>query len=235
MTIPWLTDDPRLFPPVTTALTEPDGLLAVGGDLSPERLLNAYCHGVFPWFNDDDPILWWSPDPRAVLIPGDIHGSKSLKKFIRKTAPKVSFDQCFDRVIGHCRGLREHCEGTWITDGMEQAYNALHQMGCAHSVEVWLDGELIGGLYGISIGKVFFGESMFSLAPNGSKIAALALAQRLNDEGFALIDCQVESEHILSLGAKIIPRADFIQQITAAITISSQMHWPQLASVFEFK
>ncbi|KZY66859.1 leucyl/phenylalanyl-tRNA--protein transferase [Oleiphilus sp. HI0068] len=205
---PWLdaNDD---FPPIEQALRDPDGLLAAGGDLSPERLIHAYSRGIFPWFSDDQPILWWSPDPRCVVIPDEVHISKSLKKHIRQKQPRLSFDQAFPEVIRHCARLDSE-EGTWITEEMEEAYYALHELGVAHSVEVWENEELVGGLYGLAIGCCFFGESMFSLKPNASKVAFACLSQQLHKWGYAIIDCQVENPHLLTLGAKCIDRSDFL-------------------------
>ena len=206
--LPWLeaNDD---FPPVSLALSEPDGLLAAGGDLSPERLIRAYSKGIFPWYSEDQPILWWSPNPRCIVIPNEVHVSKSLKKHIRQKKPSLSFDRCFLEVIRHCARLDSN-EGTWITEEMEEAYYTLHQLNIAHSVEVWEEGELVGGLYGLAIGRCFFGESMFSLKPNASKIALAGLGRQLHAWDYAVIDCQVENPHLLSLGAKCIDRKDFL-------------------------
>lgn len=216
--IPWLEDEPEddgeyWFPAIEDALTEPDGLLAAGGDLSPERLISAYKRGIFPWFDDHQPFLWWSPSPRCVMFPEEIHISKSLAKTIRKNRFEVSFDRDFNAVICACSDTRAEREGTWITEEMIDAYCELHQLGIAHSVECWLDGELVGGLYGLSIGKIFFGESMFSTASDASKVAYVALAKQLQAWDFALIDCQVSNSHLLSLGAKTIGRADFKQYL----------------------
>jgi len=205
--IPWLDSQPD-FPPVESALTEPNGLLAAGGDLNPVRLINAYRQGVFPWFSEHQPILWWSPDPRCVLFPNQVHISRSLRKHIRKHQPQVSFDTSFARVIHHCASERED-DGTWITEDMEAAYIELHERGVAHSIEVWQQDQLIGGLYGLAIGRCFFGESMFSLKANASKVAFTALARQLDRWEFAVIDCQVENPHLFSLGAELIDRQDF--------------------------
>ena len=206
--LPWLETDED-FPPVEQALRDPDGLLAAGGDLSPERLVHAYSKGIFPWFSEDQPILWWSPDPRCVIFPNEVHISKSLKKHIRQKKPELSFNKAFPKVIRHCARW-ESDEGTWITEEMEEAYFNLHQLGFAHSVEVWEDNKLVGGLYGIAIGRCFFGESMFSLKPNASKVAFVALSQQLQQWGYTIIDCQVENPHLLTLGAKCIDRKDFL-------------------------
>lgn len=215
MTAPYLLSDPNniQFPDVELALTEPDGLLAVGGDLSVARLKNAYQHGVFPWYSDDQPILWWSPDPRMVLPPENIKISRSLAKTIRQNKFKVTFDTNFQRVITACSEPRLHQDGTWIIDEMIEAYISFHEAGYAHSVECWLGDELVGGLYGIAIGKVFFGESMFSRVTDASKIAFVYLARQLQRRGFVLIDCQVYTSHLESLGATLIPRKTFIQML----------------------
>lgn len=209
----WISEnEPSLsFPPVDLALDDPNGLLAVGGDLSPNRLISAYRHGVFPWFNDDQPILWWSPNPRAVLFPDQLHISRSLKKQIKKTAFDITFDQNFEAVIKACAAPRYGEPGTWITADMHDAYLTLHQLGIAHSVEAWQGDTLVGGLYGLSIGRVFFGESMFSHVSNASKIAFVYLVKQLQRWQFALIDCQVGSEHLRSLGATDIERNSFIE------------------------
>ncbi len=192
------------------ALREPDGLLAAGGDLSVKRLLCAYRRGIFPWYEEDQPILWWSPDPRLVLIPGSEHCSSSMRKFMRRMPWTITFDRRFDDVIRSCASARPRAAGTWITIAMQQAYGGLHRAGFAHSIEVNDDeGCLIGGLYGVSIGRVFFGESMFSRRSNASKVAFIALSRWLRQQGFALLDCQVSNPHLLTLGAKEIPREDF--------------------------
>lgn len=209
MQLPWLSDHSVQFPPVESALEEPDGLLAVGGDLSPARLLAAYQLGIFPWYEDPQPILWWSPNPRAVIQPDKLHISRSLHKTLKKSPFAITFDQAFERVIEHCAELDDKRDGTWIGDDMMDAYTALHQKGWAHSVEAWQGEELVGGLYGIGIGRVFFGESMFSRVSNASKIAFVHLAGQLSQWGFKLIDCQVHSPHIASLGAEMMDRALF--------------------------
>ena len=207
--IPWLDMDCLEFPPTQQALEDPNGLLAVGGDLSPERILQAYRLGIFPWFDDSQPILWWSPNPRAVLFPHKHHISKSLQKRMRQLPFCVTSDQCFADVIRACAAPRARATGTWITAEMETAYLNLHQRGYAHSIETWLDGVLVGGLYGIAIGKVFYGESMFSRATDASKVAFYVLVEHLKSQGFRLIDCQVPNDHLLSLGAELIPRDEF--------------------------
>ncbi len=197
------------FPDPETAQEEPNGLLAVGGCLSQERLLNAYRQGIFPWFGEEEPILWWSPNPRLVLRPETLKVSKSLRKTLKKELFQVTFDQAFSAVIEQCSQPREDGNGTWITNDMKQAYQQLHQAGHAHSVEAWQDGELVGGLYGIAMGGVFFGESMFSRTSNASKVAFVTLVNRLKQAGYQLIDCQVRTEHLVSLGAEEIPRKMF--------------------------
>ncbi|MBP6808669.1 MAG: leucyl/phenylalanyl-tRNA--protein transferase [Chromatiaceae bacterium] len=197
------------FPDVSLAEREPDGLLAIGGDLDPRRLLNAYRHGIFPWFSAGDPILWWSPDPRTVLLPNRVHISRSLAKTLRRGHFQITLDQAFHQVIGACAGLRRHGNGTWLVPMMIRAYQRLHRAGWAHSVEVWQDGDLVGGLYGVSLGRVFFGESMFSLVSDASKVALVHLCRTLEDRGYGLIDCQMATDHLLSLGALQIPRAAF--------------------------
>lgn len=209
----WLSQDNLLFPPLEEALEEPSGLIAAGGDLSVERLIAAYRSGIFPWFEEDQPILWWSPSPRSVLYPEDVHISKSLRKRMRKGEYRVSADKAFEQVIFNCKNTREFTQGTWITDDMLYAYNQLHAKGIAHSVEVWFDDQLAGGLYGIAIGCLFFGESMFSLKTDASKIAFVTLAQTLAQCGFKLIDCQVPNPHLESLGSCEIGRESFQQYL----------------------
>ena len=216
MSAPYLLDNVHktIFPDVKLALQDPDGLLAVGGDLSIERLVSAYQKGIFPWYSDDQPILWWSPDPRMVLEPKELKVSRSLAKKIRQQRFQVTFDQCFEDVIIECSKPRLE-KGrlqteTWIIDEMIAAYISLHKAGIAHSVECWLDNELVGGLYGIAIGQVFFGESMFSRVSDASKIAFATLTKQLQQWDFKLIDCQVYTSHLESLGAKMISRQKFI-------------------------
>ena len=214
------------FPPLEAA--SPEGLLAVGGDLNPDRLLSAYRQGIFPWYSDDQPILWWSPDPRAVLYPSKLHISKSLRKSLRTRGFEVSADRAFALVIATCAESRNHGEGTWITSGMQEAYCALHRMGYAHSVETWHNGELVGGLYGLAIGKAFFGESMFSRVADASKTALVGLATSLAAEGYRFIDCQVVSEHLTSLGAEAAPRDRFASELNEAVGFpdkAARWHW----------
>ncbi|HZT61915.1 MAG TPA: leucyl/phenylalanyl-tRNA--protein transferase [Burkholderiales bacterium] len=206
--IPWIEKDAP-FPPVRSALKDPNGLLAAGGDLSPERLLEGYRQGIFPWYSEGDPILWWSPDPRMVLFPSELRVSRSLGKALRNRSYEVRFDSAFGRVIKNCAAPRKGEAGTWIGDAMTAAYLELHRLGHAHSVETWIDGDLAGGLYGVAIGGVFFGESMFSRARDASKIALAALVTHVKSAGFGLIDCQMHTRHLETLGAREIPRARF--------------------------
>lgn len=208
--------DKVAFPPPDHAA--PDGLLAVGGDLSSERLLLAYQLGIFPWYSEGQPILWWSPDPRFVLEVNEFHISRSLQQILNKRVFRVTFDQAFESVIRACASVpRKGQHGTWITPEMQQAYIRLHQQGFAHSVESWLDGELVGGIYGVSLGRCFFGESMFSSRSNASKVAFAALVERLKGWEFQLLDAQLKTEHLLSLGAKEMPRKVFLQRLKTAL------------------
>ncbi|MEO7402980.1 MAG: leucyl/phenylalanyl-tRNA--protein transferase [Burkholderiales bacterium] len=207
--IPWLNRDTP-FPPLEYAMQQPNGLLAVGGDLSPERLLDAYRRGIFPWYSDGDPILWWSPDPRMVLVPAEIRVTRSLDKVMRNRPYEVRFDTQFDAVITACSAPRPNQPGTWITPEIRAAYNALHYLGYAHSIETWIDGELAGGLYGVCVGRMFYGESMFARVRDASKIAFVRLARYLAPRGFEMIDCQMHTDHLESLGAREIPREDFL-------------------------
>ena len=207
--LPVFTLDKELyFPPVS--LAEPDGLLAIGGDLSPERLLLAYKRGIFPWY-EGEYILWWSPDPRFILTPGELKISKSMNVLLKKDAFEFTINKAFERVIRHCKNIKRPGQrGTWITDEVEAAYIRMHQLGYAISAETWQEGALVGGAYGLKLGKIFFGESMFSEISNSSKYAFIKLIQQLRQEGVALIDCQVYTEHLQSLGAKMITRTEFI-------------------------
>jgi len=206
------------FPDVSLALEEPNGLLAIGGDLSPERLLSAYRQGIFPWFNPGEPILWWSPDPRAVLFPGKLKISRSLRKTINRDIFTVTTDLVFDEVVAACQAPRMKQKGTWITAEMRIAYGNMHQLGYAHSVECWQNNTLVGGLYGMAIGQVFFGESMFSSEKDASKVALAYLADKLNAWGYQLIDCQVQSEHLRSLGAEDLSREQFCNLLENLVT-----------------
>ena len=210
-----LVDD-LVFPPPDYA--DPSGLIAVGGDLSSERLLEAYRVGIFPWYSDDQPIFWWSPDPRLVLDLDDFKLSRSLRKTVKKNTFKVTFDRVFEDVIAACAAVpRDGQHGTWITTEMKDAYIKLHGLGYAHSVETWCDGELVGGLYGVSLGKAFFGESMFHKTTDASKVALATLVDRLKSWGFHFIDAQMTTEHMLSLGAKEISRRIFLKQLQSAL------------------
>ena len=205
------------FPPVEQALLKPSGLLAAGGSLSAHRLLDAYRHGIFPWFNTGEPILWWSPDPRMVLIPEEFKISRSLRKTLRDKRYEVRTDSAFEQVMRACAAPRHEQAGTWIHEDMIAAYTELHQKGVAHSVEIWMDGNLVGGLYGISIGRMFYGESMFSHATNASKIALAHLTAQLQRWGYGMIDCQMSTPHLASLGAREIPRAEFLHRLKELI------------------
>jgi leucyl/phenylalanyl-tRNA--protein transferase len=197
------------FPDVELAETEPNGLLAVGGDLTPERLINAYRHGIFPWYSEDEPILWWSPDPRTVLYPENFKITRSLRKTLKKGLFHVSFDHAFKQVIRACSEPRRDSPGTWLLPEMIEAYLQLHELGIAHSVETWQDDRLVGGLYGVALGGVFYGESMFSRVSDSSKVALAHLCSLLIDMDFHLVDCQVYTDHLISLGAEEISRARF--------------------------
>lgn len=210
--IPWLGEsDDIAFPPTENALEYPNGLLAAGGSLSPQRLITAYSLGIFPWYNEGEPILWWTPNPRCVVFPEQAHCSKSLAKVIRKNTFKITTNQAFEQVISQCGRTREHDQGTWITPELLSAYCELHRLGYAHSVEAWHEGQLVGGLYGLALSDVFFGESMFSTQANASKVAFIWLARKLQALRYRVIDCQVTSSHLLSLGAVEIDRSEFEQ------------------------
>ncbi|MBJ6611539.1 MAG: leucyl/phenylalanyl-tRNA--protein transferase [Candidatus Thiothrix moscowensis] len=214
------------FPPVELAWEEPNGLLAVGGDLSIPRLLNAYRLGIFPWFGPREPIYWWSPDPRAVLFPHKIRMTRSLRKSLRNKGYRITFDTCFAEVVDACAAPRSYTSGTWITHEMHTAYCRLHAADLAHSVEVWNpQGELVGGLYGVATGGVFSGESMFSREADTSKIALVALAYHMQKWGFALIDCQIENPHLLSMGAENIPRQQYLNILKANQHVAPPRAW----------
>lgn len=206
------------LPPPALALTEPNGLLAAGGDLAPDTLVNAYRAGVFPWYSAGQPILWWSPDPRTVIVPARFHASRSLRRALRQARWKVSVNRAFERVIRACGEPRGDGNGTWLTPEMIAAYLALHREGHAHSVECWLDDRLAGGVYGVAVGDVFCGESMFSHATNGSKVALYALCRRLLTWGYQLLDCQIENPHLLSLGAEAMARREYCARLATART-----------------
>ena len=269
--IPWLAGNAP-FPPVERALRSPNGLLAAGGDLSAPRLLEAYRHGIFPWFNPGEPALWWSPDPRMVLVPGEFKISRSFAKVLRNAAYEVRCDTAFEQVIRGCAAPRRACPepgrrghhggcdkardsigsgssrpaalpapegsvspcqgGTWINEDMIAAYCELHRMGYAHSVETWMDGKLVGGLYGIAIGRMFYGESMFSHAGNASKIALAHLSRQLERWQFGMIDCQMNTPHLASLGAREIPRSEFIARLQELINCEPVTRWQFNADLF---
>lgn len=216
--IPWLAPDDETtpLPDPETALADPNGLLAIGGSLSTQRLESAYRAGIFPWFSPGEPILWWSPDPRAIIPIDAMHISRSLHRTLRRNDYAVTLDTAFDAVVEACAAPRPDQPGTWITRDMQAAYSQLHVAGLAHSIEVWRDGQLIGGLYGVSLGAAFFGESMFSRAPNGSKIAMAWLCAQLRAWGFHFLDCQMPTEHLMRLGAREIPRRRFLLALAAS-------------------
>jgi leucyl/phenylalanyl-tRNA--protein transferase len=207
------------FPPVDTALADPNGLLAMGGDLSLARLLDAYRHGIFPWFNAGEPILWWCPDPRMVLVPDEVRVTRSLAKRLRNGGFEVRVDTAFVEVMRACAAPREDEGGTWISPAMIAAYRRLFEAGYAHSVETWRDGQLVGGLYGVAIGRMFYGESMFSRETDASKVALVRLAQQLQRWEFGLIDCQMETPHLASMGARTMPRTAFTARLTELVNL----------------
>lgn len=207
------------FPPLQAALTEPNGLLAVGGDLSQERLLDAYAHGIFPWYNDGDPVLWWSPDPRMVLFPGELNISRSLRKTLAKGNYEIRVDSAFREVMQGCAQPRVDQNGTWITGEIIDGYCRLHHLGVAHSVETWINDEMVGGLYGVALGRMFYGESMFSRRSDASKIAFAHLVRQLQRWNFGMIDCQMKTVHLTSLGAREIPRGDFAARLAGLVNL----------------
>ena len=214
--IPWLQPD-EPFPPVEQALAQPNGLLCAGGDLSLERLLDAYRRGIYPWYSGSEPILWWSPDPRMVLVCEELKVSRSLGKSVRNRGYELRIDTAFRRVLAGCAGPRRDEGGTWLGADMRRAYAALHRAGYAHSVETWKDGELLGGLYGVALGRMFYGESMFSRATDASKVALVGLVGELRARGFPLVDCQMRTPLLASLGAREIPRNVFLRQLSALV------------------
>ena len=217
--IAWLApgDPPDSFPPVERALRDPQGLLAAGGDLSCERLVAAYRRGIFPWYSPGQPVLWWSPDPREVLFPDEFHVSRSLVRTLRTRGFEYRVDTDFEAVISACAAPRGTSPGTWITTDMYTAYVALHRRGLAHSCEIWREGRLVGGVYGVRLGRVFFGESMFCLERDASKAALAGLVRQCNADGTELIDCQMPSEHLRSLGSRALPRTEFLERLGRAI------------------
>lgn len=214
--ITWL-ENGEPFPSPKRALRYPNGLLCAGADLSPARLIEAYRKGIFPWYSADEPILWWSPDPRCIVKPGYFQPSHSLRKHIKKFTPSVTFDQHFEQVMHQCSRPEKGPDASWISDDIIDAYTSLHHLGFAHSIEVWENDELAGGLYGLAFGRCFFGESMFSARTNGSKIALTALCQQLKRWNYAILDCQVENPHLRSLGATLIDRRDFLSILDTMI------------------
>lgn len=198
------------FPPVSRALVDPNGLLAAGGGLGVDRLVDAYARGIFPWFSEGDPVLWWCPDPRMVLETGAVHVSRSLKRRLKKRDYVVTLDRAFRQVLQECAAPRDHEKGTWLVPAMIRAYERLHRAGLAHSVEVWMDDQLAGGLYGVALGRMFYGESMFSRQTDGSKIAIAYLCTQLQRWGFPIIDCQMRTSHLATLGAREMPRREFV-------------------------
>jgi leucyl/phenylalanyl-tRNA--protein transferase len=225
--IPWLGRT-HAFPPLESALAEPNGLLAAGGDLSAERLLAAYRRGIFPWFSEGDPILWWSPDPRMVLYPAELKVSRSLRKSLRRDDYEIRVDTCFSEVMAACSEPRAGQAGTWISPAMIDAYTALFSQGYAHSVETWRGDRLVGGLYGLALGRAFFGESMFARAADASKLALVHLVRQLERWEFGLIDCQMRTTHLASLGAREISRAAFSRQVEQLV------HYPQPSGSWTF-
>jgi leucyl/phenylalanyl-tRNA--protein transferase len=219
--IAWLApgDPPDNFPPVERALREPPGLLAAGGDLSSARLIAAYRRGIFPWYSPGQPVLWWSPDPREVLFPEEFHRSRSLVRSLRTRGFEYHLDRNFEAVLRACAAPRSHSPGTWITPEMHAAYLELHRRGFAHSAEIWRDGELLGGVYGVQLGRVYFGESMFSLEADASKAALEGLVRGGLGGPLSLIDCQMPSPHLRSLGSRAIPRSEFLARLTAALQL----------------
>ncbi|QAU25084.1 leucyl/phenylalanyl-tRNA--protein transferase [Dyella sp. M7H15-1] len=231
--LPLLDDHaPDHFPDPRTALVDPNGLLAFGGDLSPERLKAAYTHGIFPWFSEGEPILWWSPDPRCIFLTDQLHPNRSLRRAIANKAWRITVDRVFGQVMKACAAPRQNQAGTWISPAMIDAYGALHEQGHAHSVEVWEEDHLVGGIYGVSIGKLFCGESMFSACSGGSKLALCALAALLHRWGFPLIDAQVSNPHLLYLGATEMPRSAFLRKIATLVSVPfDPEHWRNLPSM----
>lgn len=226
----WLNPHNLDFPAADRALDEPNGLLAIGGDLSPARLVKAYRLGIFPWYQEGQPLLWWCPDPRTILLPQRLHVSRSMHKFLRGSTFKVTFDQDFAAVMGACAEPRDYTDATWITPEMQAAYGELHRRGIAHSVEVWDADELVGGLYGVALGRVFFGESMFSRRSNASKTGFIHLVRQLDDWGFELIDCQMPTDHLFSLGAQAMGRADFQLQLARLCNEDVASRWQSQAT-----
>lgn len=233
MIIPELTSQTLTFPHPSQALQSPNGLLAVGGDLSPQRLLEAYRIGVFPWFSNNEPVMWWSPNPRAVITPTSLHISKSMKKWQRNMPYHFSWNKAFQQVIKACAAPRAKSPGTWILPEMQNAYSRLHSLQIAHSIEVWHNNTLVGGLYGICLGPFFFGESMFSTQINASKAALIELVTTLKQHGLQLLDCQIMNPHLRSLGAQAVHRVDFLQHLNSYMSdpISSNSPEAELSNL----
>lgn len=221
----WLKRSTTDFPPLQKALRQPNGLLAMGGDLSSQRLIAAYRHGCFPWYSEGQPLMWWSPDPRTVVFPSQLHIPRSLKKTIKRNTFQVTYDQAFARVLSACAEPRSTDSGTWITPAMQAAYCELHKLGYAHSVEVWHQQQLVGGLYGIAIGQLFFGESMFARMDDASKVGFVSLVQDLKTAGFVLIDCQMHTEHLARFGAQDISRNEFANYLAQHLDKPNTMQW----------
>lgn len=221
----WIDRHSDTFPPLESALRSPDGLLALGGDLSAKRLINAYRHGCFPWYSEGQPLMWWSPNPRTVLFPDELHIPRSLRKTMHSNYFQITYDQAFEAVIAACAEPRRSDNGTWITPDMQAAYCELHRLGHAHSVEVWHQAQLVGGLYGIAMGKLFFGESMFARMSDASKVGFVTLVQDLLQAGFVLVDCQMPTEHLARFGARNIPRRQFQQYLQQHLNQPSGMIW----------
>ena len=227
--IVWLSEsDPHdAFPPVNAALGEPDGLLAAGGDLSTKRLISAYRRGIFPWYSEGQPLLWWSPNPRCVFRKGELHLSQRQRRYLRQSSAEIRFNTAFSDVIAACAAPRASEQGTWITSEMIDAYERMHREGWAHSVEIWQSDELVGGLYGLAIGRAFFGESMFSAQANASKIALLVLSRKLDSDELGILDCQMVSRHLVDLGASSIPREAFVAILENLCEPASRFeNWP---------
>ncbi len=221
----WINRHTDNFPPLECALRTPNGLLALGGELTAERLIAAYRHGCFPWYSAGQPLMWWSPDPRTVLFPEELHVARTLRKTLRQTSLHITYDRAFEQVIAACAEPRASDNGTWITQEMQTAYSTLHHLGHAHSVEVWHDNQLVGGLYGIAIGRLFFGESMFSRMADASKIGFVTLVQDLQQAGFVLIDCQMHTEHLARFGAREISRRTFQEYLRQYLDQNNRMIW----------
>lgn len=222
----WLNPNQLSFPPLERALKEPNGFLAAGGDLSVARLIAAYRHGCFPWFSQGDPIMWWSPNPRMVLLPQELHIPRSLRKTIKQQRFNITYNQAFAQVIAACAEANTQRPSTWITKHMQQAYQELHCAGYAHSVEAWQDGELVGGLYGVAIGCIFYGESMFTRVADASKCAFVHLVEDLHAANYQLIDCQMHTQHLARFGAKEIERCDFAAYLAKYCPQTSSFNWP---------